>query len=182
MDANFAGTFWGTLQNQYRQQRRWGYGAENIPYLLFGLLKNRNISPEKKWHHGFSIIEGFHSWATNSILIFLLGWLPLVIGRTEIRFASSLLSYNLPAITQWIMIFAMVGLVTSAMLSILFLPPKPPNFGRFKYILMFFQWFLMPFTMIFLSTIPAIEAQTRLMLGKYMGFWHTPKHRERARG
>jgi len=31
MDANISDTLIETLKNQYKQQRRWGYGAENIP-------------------------------------------------------------------------------------------------------------------------------------------------------
>ncbi|MBI1975266.1 MAG: glycosyltransferase family 2 protein [Parcubacteria group bacterium] len=175
MDANFAGTFWGTIRNQYKQQRRWGYGAENIPYLLFGFLKNKKVPRSLRWYHSFTIIEGFHSWATNSVLIFVLGWLPRLIGGEGFR--ATLLSYSLPQLTGWIMGFAMVGMVTSAVISIMLLPPKPPQLGKQKFLLMFFQWILMPFNMIFLSTVPAIEAQTRLMFGKYMGFWTTPKVR-----
>jgi len=176
MDANFAGTFWGTIKNQYRQQRRWGYGVENIPYLFFGFVKNYKIPRSAKWHHGFAILEGFHSWATNAVIIFVLGWLPLAIGGG--RFGSSVLAYSLPQLTSWVMTFAMVGMVTSAVLSIMLLPPKPPQLGRWKYLLMFLQWVLMPVNMIFLSALPAIDAQTRLMLGKYMGFWTTPKARK----
>lgn len=177
MDANFAGSIWGTMKNQYRQQRRWGYGAENTPYLLFGFTKNKNIPRKKKVEYGFSIVEGFHSWATNAMLIFFLGWLPVVIGH-DYGFAQSVLSFSLPQITKWIMAFAMVGLATSAILSILLLPLRPPSFGRWKFVLFFLQWLLLPITIIFLSTIPAIEAQTRLMFGKYMGFWSTPKARK----
>jgi hypothetical protein len=179
MDANFAGTFLGTLKNQYRQQRRWGYGVENIPYLLYGFSKNPRIPRRKKLEQGFSIIEGFHSWATNSIMIFFLGWLPLVIGRDQ-AFFQSVLSFSLPQVTKWIMGIAMVGLVTSSVVSIALLPPRPPQFGKWKMGLMLLQWLLLPLTIIFLSTIPAIDAQTRLMLGRYMGFWTTPKVRRHA--
>jgi hypothetical protein len=178
MDANFAGTFWGTLKNQYRQQRRWGYGVENIPYLIYGCLKNKRIPFNKKFSQIFSIIEGFHSWATNSILIFFLGWLPLVIGKDQ-AFFHTVLSFSLPQITKWIMTLAMVGIITSSVLSISLLPPRPPWFGRWKMFFMVVQWVLLPFNILFLSTIPAIEAQTRLMLGKYMGFWSTPKVRKK---
>ena len=38
MDANAAPSFFGTMRNIYKQHRRWGYGCENIPYILFHLL------------------------------------------------------------------------------------------------------------------------------------------------
>lgn len=176
MDANVAESFWKTMVNQYKQQRRWGYGAENVPYFLFGFWKNKKIPLRKKWRLGFSIIEGFHSWATNALIIFLLGWLPLYLGGNA--FNETQLSYNLPQITKYIMLLATIGIVTSAVLSLVILPPKPMEYGRFRYVMMVLQWPLMFITMIVFGAFPGLEAQTRLMLGKYMGFWVTPKVRK----
>ena len=176
MDANVDPSFWQTFKNQYKQIRRWAYGVENNPYFLFGFLKNKKIPLFKKWHHSWFTIEMTHSLATNSLLIFLLGWLPLVLGGQE--FKTTILAFNLPQLTSWIMMIAMIGIPTSAMLSILLLPKRPANFGRFKYFWMFIQWLLVPLNLIFFGAIPALEAQTRLMLGKYMGFWTTPKIRK----
>lgn len=66
----------------------------------------------------------------------------------------------------------------SAFFAILLLPPKPINLGKRKYLILVVEWFLLPFIIIFFTAIPALEAQTRLMLGKYMGFWATPKVRK----
>ncbi len=175
MDANVAPKFWQTMINQYKQQRRWGYGAENIPYFLFGFLKNKKIPFGKKWHHSWTIIEGFHSWATNALIIFLLGWLPLYLGGEA--FNQLLLAYNLPEITKSIMTLAMLGIVTSAVLTMLILPPKPPEYGKWKYAIMILQWPLLLVTIVVFGSLPGLDAQTRLMLGKYMGFWVTPKTR-----
>ena len=176
MDANVASSFFQTMKNQYKQIRRWAYGVENNAYFLFGFLKNKKINKNKKWRLSFNMIEGAHSLATNALIIFLLGWLPTIVGRG--RFSETMLSYNLPNITRWIMTLAMVGLVFAAILAARLLPPRPPHYGRFKHIMMVAQWAFFPMNMIFFGSIPALDAQTRLMLGKYMGFWHTPKARK----
>lgn len=175
MDANVAPTFWATLKNQYRQIQRWAYGVENNSYFLYGFSKNKNIPKAKKWRLSFIMIEGAHSLATNSLIIFILGWLPTVIGRGQ--FSETILSYNLPYITRLIMTLAMVGLIFTAIIAANLLPPRPPHYGRFKYIWMFLQWLLFPLNMILFGSIPALDSQTRLALGKYLGFWNTPKSR-----
>ena len=173
MDANVASTFWQTLKNQYKQIQRWSYGVENNAYFLYGFLKNKEIKKNKKWRLSFTMIEGAHSLATNSLIIFMLGWLPTIIGRGQ--FSETLLSYNLPYITRLIMTMAMVGLIFTAIISINLLPTRPPHYGRFKWIWMILQWLLFPVNMILFGSIPALDAQTRLALGKYLGFWNTPK-------
>jgi len=176
MDANCAKTFFRTLINVYKQQRRWAYGVCDIPYFLFGFLKNKKIPFSRKVSLGFELIEGHWSWATASFLIFFLGWLPLILGGPQ--FSQTILSYSLPRVTSRILTVSMIGLVASAYFSLILLPPKPPQYGRFKYLLLFFEWFLLPLIMIFFTSLPALDAQTRLMLGKYMGFWPTEKFRK----
>jgi hypothetical protein len=176
MDANVAPTFWQTIKNQYRQIRRWLWGAENNPYFMFGFVKNKKISSSLKWHHTLVQMERTHSSSTNALIIFLLSWLPLWIGGSH--FTVTILSYNLPKITTWILDVAMIGLVTSAILSVILLPPRPPQYGKFKWLWMLAQWILFPVNFIVFGAIPALDAQTRLMFGKYMGFWVTPKDRK----
>lgn len=177
MDANAAPTFWKTMQNLYKQQRRWGWGVENIPYLLHGFTKDKKIKTSTRWYWTLNSLEGFHSWATNSLIIFALGWLPLVLGGEN--FNRTLLSYNLPFITRIILTLSMIGVASSAILSVVLLPPKPQWFRRRHYLLYALQWLLIPVTLIIFGALPGLEAQTRLMLGgKWrLGFWVTPKTR-----
>ncbi len=178
MDANLALTLWQTILNVYKQQRRWGWGAENIPYFLFGCLKNKKMALFKKIKYNFNQFEGFWSWATNALMIFLLGWLPVLIGGPE--FQRTALSYNLPQITRILMTLASIGLVSSAIYSTILLPPKPIRHPRFKYLFMILQWALLPFTMIIFGCVPGLDSQIRLTLsGKLrLGFWVTPKHQK----
>ena len=176
MDANVAKSFWRTLINIYKQQRRWAYGVVDIPYFLFGFLKNKKISFKKKFLLAYELIEEHISWATSSILIFLLGWLPLLLGGQQ--FSQTLISYNLPRTISKIMTISMFGLVLLIHLSFLILSFKPTGGSKFKYLIFAFGWLLFPAMMIFFSAFPALDAQTRLMLGKYMGFWVTEKVRK----
>ena len=178
MDANGAPTFWRTMRNLYKQQRRWAWGpCENIPYFLNGFFTNRRIPFGKKLYWSFHYIEGAHSWATNALIIFSLGWLPALLG--DPHFNLSVLSYNLPRITRTVMNLAMIGVASSSVLAILLLPPKPSWFRKRHYALYFIQWLLMPVHLIIFGSLPALEAQTRVMLGGRwrLGFWPTPKHR-----
>jgi len=178
MDANAAPTFWATMRNLYKQQRRWAWGGcENIPYFLEGFRHNKKIPRGTKWYWTFHYIEGFHSWATNALIIFSLGWLPVLIGDAHFNF--SLLAYNLPRITRGIMNFSMIGIVSSAILAMILLPPKPAWFRRRHYILYLIQWILMPLHLIIFGSFPALDAQTRAIAGGRwrLGFWMTPKFR-----
>jgi len=178
MDANVAPGFLRTMKNLYKQQRRWAWGpCENIPYFLDGFLKNKKLPLGKKCYWAFHYIEGAHAWATNALIIFSLGWLPVLLGDTQ--FQLSLLSYNLPRITRTVMNFSMIGVASSAVLAMLLLPPKPAWFRPRHYLLYVIQWLLMPAHLIIFGSFPALEAQTRVMLGGRfrLGFWITPKFR-----
>jgi hypothetical protein len=177
MDANSAPTFWKTMVNLYRQQRRWAWGSENVAFIFSGFRKNKKISFGKKLYWGFYILEGYHSWVTSSLILFALGWLPMILGGQ--LFGSTLLAYNLPNITRWIMTLASLGIVSSAFLSMTLLPPTPPGFKKIHSAWYFVSWLFMPATLILFGSLPALEAQTRLALsGKWrLDFWVTPKHR-----
>lgn len=173
MDANVAGTFFGTVANLYKQHRRWSYGAENIPYIIFHFLKNPRIPLSKKIHHTGIQLEGFWSLATHPLILFAVGWLPLMVGGHE--FNASVLSYNLPIIATWFLSFATMGLIVLAVFFVFLIPERPKEYPMRKSALMFVQWILVPLTMVVFSSIPGLDAQGRLALGKYLGFWVTPK-------
>ena len=176
MDAVLAKNFFRTVVNQYKQQRRWAWGVENVPYLFYGFFKNKKIPFSEKIRQSFVIFEGFWSWATAALLTFFLGWLPLVLGGE--KFGSTLLAYNLPKLIANLMTLAMTGMLVSAVISLFILPPRPKNCSKLKNLSMLLQWGLLPVTLIVFGAFPALDAQTRLMLNKPLGFWVTEKKRK----
>jgi len=174
LDAVLSNNYMQTIANQYRQKRRWAYGIENLAMLARAFKANKKIPWTKKFKYLWTMLEGHHSWATAPFILALLGWLPLILGGDA--FSESVLAHNLPYITRNLMNLALVGLIISMFLSFLIMPPRPKRYSRKKNLVMFFQWFLAPIISPFLGSSPAVDAQTRLMLGKYFGsFWVTPK-------
>lgn len=176
MDSCVGKNALATAINQYKQQRRWAWGSEGISYLLFGFLKNKKISFHKKFRYAFLMIESFWAWGTNALLILFLGWLPLTLGGSE--FNATVLSRNLPQITRNLMTLALIGVLACVIVSTSLSRLIPFRLSRRKNIFMLMQWIFLPVSLVIFGAIPSIEAQTRLMLGKYMGFFSTPKFRK----
>jgi len=177
MDANAAPTLFKTMVQIYKQHRRWTYGVENLCYILYHFGKNTEIPLKKRLIIIFQQAEGYWSLVTNPIMLFILGWTPIYLGGVD--FHQTVLSFNLPLIISNLLLIAMFGLVISSMISLTLIPERPKDKNRFLYIVMAVQWIMVPATMIIFSAIPGLDSQTRLMLGKYMGFWVTPKSRSK---
>jgi len=177
LDAVLADTYWGTIVNQYKQNRRWAYGVENYPITMRSIWPNKKFPLKEKLRISFEMLEGHYSWATTAFVLAFAGWLPLVLGSEEFR--SSVLAHNLPFMTKNLVQISLIGLFVSIPLSLLSLPPKPKKYHWSKYLLMFFQYALFPLVALF-SAVPAIDSQTRLLFGKYFGeFWVTEKVRKK---
>lgn len=168
MDTVRDDSFWKSLKNLYLQQRRWAWGVENIPYLLWNYRKNKNISRFRKFVVLFKEWEGKWSWAVVAILITVLGRLPLYVAEEGIR--QTALFFNTPYVLEVLMILAMSGLLLSAFMTMLVLPSGPKSHPPHKYLFIFLQWILLPVSLIIFSAIPCIDAVTRMMFGKYLGF------------
>ncbi|MCX7125335.1 MAG: hypothetical protein NTU49_06230, partial [Gammaproteobacteria bacterium] len=109
------------------------------------------------------------------LIIAVIGRMPLYLGGD--RFNTSVLSSNLPIISQNLMNYAMIGMFLSAIVSMLLLPPKPKGYPIWKHCQLFLEWIFLPVSIIIFGSVPGLDSQTRLMVGKYMGFWVTPKKR-----
>ena len=167
--------FWQTVQSVYKQKRRWAWGVENFPIVIRAFLKSKKIPLYDKMRHGFKLFEGHVSWATWGFLLSITGWLPVLFAQKE--YASSVIYYNSPRIASTIFQMAGMTLITSIIISTKLLPRRKIKFPWKDIIRHFLEWLMFPFVLIFFSALPALDAQTRLMLGRYMEFWVTDKKR-----
>jgi len=173
MDTVTGQTYGQALFALYKQMRRWAWGVEHLPYMVEQFRRHPKISKRLKVKYVFNHIEGMYTWASAPLMIFILGWLPLHLASSE----SNALVQAAPFTLEWLMRLAMIGVFVSGTLSLTLLPPRPASIKRRTWLVMIGQWVLLPVTFILFGALPAIDAQTRLMLGKYLGFNVTEKKR-----
>jgi len=174
MDAVSGNSFWETLKFQYLQKRRWAWGVENFPYLVIESIKHKEISFWKKFVLINRLFWGTVSWSTASLLIAFAGWMPLLLNSD---FRTSVLAYNLPIMARDLLSITWIGIFITAFVGFTLLPPIPKRYSKWKFFEMLVQWIITPVTGILFGSIPALDAQTRMILGGRfrLGFWVTPK-------
>jgi hypothetical protein len=171
-DAVLAHTYIRTFRAQFLQLRRWAWGISDFPYVVRNDIANKRIPWSNKLIQTGRLLEGHFSWATAPLLLTFVAWLPLYLNR---QFSYQALAHNLPIITSRILTLASISIVLTIFISLISLPPKPKRYRGTKFIGMLAQWILLPVTSMCFSAFAAINAQTRLMFGKYLEFYVTEK-------
>ena len=162
-----------TFKDQYIQKRRWAWGCSDIPYVLTNVIGNNKLPGLDKWLQTWRLIEGHFSWSTTSVLLAFVGWMPILLNSD---FRHTVMAYTFPIIYSRILTVSLLGLVVTLFISTLLLPPRPRRSLTWSIVL---EWIIspvmLPLSNIIFGSAVAIDAQTRLMLGKYMEFKVTEK-------
>lgn len=167
LDAVFAGTYRKTLKSQFIQIRRWAWGASDIAFVFnTGWRKKNKVPKFDLLTKTARLIESHNSWATAPLILLLGAFVPLYVAPQS---RLSLVANQLPVVVSRIQTLAMIGLFVSIYLSIKLLPPKPIRYKKHHWFFMVIQWIYLPFTTIIFNSFAALNAQTRLMFGRYIG-------------
>ncbi|MBI2095245.1 MAG: glycosyltransferase family 2 protein [Candidatus Omnitrophica bacterium] len=178
MDMVAARTWWETACRVYRQKRRWAWGVENFPLVAGAFLKKGTIPLYDRVRHAFKLFENHVSWATWAFLLTFIGWIPAFFSAKQ--FSNSVLYYSSQRITGAIFNLSLLSFVISIALSLLLLPKKRTRHPLLKRARFALEWIGVPFIATFLSALPALDTQTRLMLGRRLGFQVTDKRRRQS--
>lgn len=167
-DAVLSDTYRQTLKAQFVQVRRWAYGTSDIPYIanLGFRKKGKRIAPlGDVILKFFRLLDTHVSWATVALLLLLAARIPLFIGPHSDK---SIVAHQLPIIASYAQTVALTGLFISVFLSMKLLPKRPERYRRHRTFFMLIQWVLLPITSILYGSFAGLNAQTHLMLGKYL--------------
>lgn len=165
-DAVLSSTLKATMVAQFKQLRRWAYGASDVPYVATKLFRRHRKVPFWGGLVRFGVLLDSHvTLAVVAIMVGLGAWVPLLINPDASR---DVVVHNLPQVVGLLQRFAMIGLFVTIILTLVMLPPRPVRYGRRRSVMMVLQWFLMPITAIFYNSLAAFTAQTYLLTGSYL--------------
>jgi hypothetical protein len=87
------------------------------------------------------------------------------------------IGFNLPHVTGFLLNFTLGTSIVWVTLSRAILPPRPPQVSWTKHLVIAMEWVIAPLIILVLGSTPALDAQTRLLLGRHMQFFSTEKRR-----
>jgi cellulose synthase/poly-beta-1,6-N-acetylglucosamine synthase-like glycosyltransferase len=169
-DAAEGATIWDTMVAQYRQIRRWAWGASDVTYVVAGLAKSMTVRGRKpRLAPVLGFIEDHMSWPSHWFLITLgLNLVPLLApvfahsaqGIAIMGYASMIMTMSLPCF-----------LCAIAVDRLLRGMPVDP----LEWFSEMFGWMLLPVLGLAFIALPALDAHTRLLFGRPLSYQTTPK-------
>jgi hypothetical protein len=176
-DAVRAKSYPRTLVEQYMQIRRWAWGVTDIPFFIRNALEHSEIPRGQRVRRLVDLWLDHINWAIAPFVIIFGSNLPLFISSLFDRgaFAQSTLGQNLPLYATWLLTGAFCCLVVLVYVEDRIAPPRPASWGPLQHLTAWVQWLFLPVVGLFFSNLPALDAQTRLMTGRYLEYRVTPK-------
>jgi hypothetical protein len=171
-DAVRARSYPRSLVQQYTQIRRWAWGITDIPYYIRNAFAHREISRATRIRRLIDLWMDHINWAIAPFVIIFGSNLPLLINPA---FAQTTLGQNLPLYAAWLLTGAFCCLLILVFVEEQIAPPRPRSWDILRRLTTYLQWLLLPFVGLVFSNLPALDAQTRLMAGKYLEYRVTEK-------
>jgi hypothetical protein len=170
-DAAEGARWWRTVLSHYRQARRWAWGVSDIPYLIGQVARQRRLPMVPRCVHAAHYAHEHWLWPTHwFLLVGSFNLMPFLaptfaaseVGRELAGLASAAYTACLP---------------TLALLMWLNWQLRPPGGRRSVGEALEFlaSWACLPVVGFVLVALPAVDAHTRLLLGRYLRYQVTEK-------
>lgn len=172
LDAAEAHGFWSTMVNQYEQIKRWAWGTSDDAYIIKNWLTIPTISWWDKTWKVLHVVEAHFLWPVNWFAITLGALLPPLLNP---EFSRTIIGKTLPQISSSILTLALLSTVIIFVLDAVNRPPRPGKNSWLKKLTQPLEYLMLPVIGFFFTALPALDAHTRLMLGRYIEYRVTEK-------
>jgi cellulose synthase/poly-beta-1,6-N-acetylglucosamine synthase-like glycosyltransferase len=171
-DSPKSGDYASTHMSQYNQIKRWAWGVTDVPYVLARLFKHREIPLGLRIRRFSNLFLNHLNWIFLPLL--------LMFGSSAPIWFSTDFSLTPLGQQMWAASSSILAVTLSTVLFFMYfesrmLPPKPALWPRWRRVATHLQYFAYPVVGLVLSVLPALEAHTRLLLGRYLEYRVTEK-------
>ncbi len=171
-DAVRARSYPRSLVQQYTQIRRWAWGVTDIPFYIRNALAHSEIPRMQRVHRLLDLWLDHINWAIAPFVLIFGSNVPLLLNPA---FGQTTLGQNLPQYAAWLLTGAFCCLLILVFIEDQISPPRPATWSTRMVIASWLQWLLLPVVGLIFSNLPALDAQTRLMTGRYLEYRVTEK-------
>jgi hypothetical protein len=171
-DSPKSSDYASTHMSQYSQIKRWAWGVTDVPYVLARLFKHPEIPLGLRLRRFSNLFLNHLNWIFLPLL--------LMFGSSAPIWFSQDFSLTDLGQQMWTASSIILSVTLSSVLFFMYfesqmLPPKPELWPRWRRVAAHLQYFAYPVVGLVLSVLPALEAHTRLLLGRYLEYRVTEK-------
>jgi cellulose synthase/poly-beta-1,6-N-acetylglucosamine synthase-like glycosyltransferase len=171
-DAVQAATMRRTFMSRYEQEKRWAWGVSDIAYAWSRLWNTPHIPLLPKLRKILYMSINHLLWPTSFFILTIFATVTPIINPV---FKRTVMGFILPQISGLILTLGSSMLIVYTIVDILIrnkldIKTKPQNI-----IILALQWYVLPIVSFFLSSVPALDAHTRLLFGKKLVYKVTEK-------
>jgi len=171
-DAAEGATLQRTLANQYHQILRWAWGVSDIPYVALGAMRARDLPWHVRVMRVVWYIEEHLMWPSHWFLLTLGGVVPSLINP----------AYSRSALGMWqaSLVSAIMGLCLPCLVLVIVVdwrlrPQHPEGEDPVDVLIGWASFALLPVCGLLLCALPALDAHTRLLVGRRLEYRVTEK-------
>ncbi len=161
-----------TFKSRYSQEKRWAWGASDIPYAIVRFFNSPHISTSAKLKRILFVTEVHFLWPTSFFILTISASIPSLVNPV---FGRTVLGFLLPKLSSFILTTSSVTL-----LAVMYIDYKLRDRVKIKtklsnMPLLLIQWYFLPIISFIFSSLPSLEAHTRMLLGKKLEYKVTEK-------
>jgi len=161
-----------THVSQYNQIMRWAWGITDVPYVLARFFKHPEIPFWLRLRRFMNLFFNHLNWIFLPVLLMFGASVPLWVS---VDFSLTDLGQTLWSTSNLLLGVALSSVVFFLYFEIRMLPPMPKSWRPLKKLVIVAQYFAYPMVGLVMSVLPAFEAHTRLLFGRYLEYRVTEK-------
>ena len=161
-----------TLRTRYEQEKRWAWGATDVPYAISRFFNSPHIPLASKLRRMLFLMEVHFMWPTAFFILTISASIPALVNPV---FGRTVLGLLLPQIASFILTCSTILLMVAIYFDFSLRRRINIETSWKNVPMLFIQWFFLPAISFVFSSLPALEAHTRMLLGKKLEYRVTEK-------